>query len=113
MIRRPPRSTRTDTLLPYTTLFRSGLIFVLVGRLTVEEPYQRSFHLGEMVRQPQTSPTLMLVSPPAVKSSMAASMVDFSAVSGRMGGGQYLLGPRASVLCMTSLVTELFFHLFA
>src|SRR3546814_13020024 len=24
MIRRPPRSTRTDTLLPYTTLFRSG-----------------------------------------------------------------------------------------
>src|SRR3546814_9582705 len=27
MIRRPPRSTRTDTLFPYTTLFRS-----LVGR---------------------------------------------------------------------------------
>src|SRR3546814_698325 len=26
MIRRPPRSTRTDTLFPYTTLFRSGWI---------------------------------------------------------------------------------------
>src|SRR3546814_14000618 len=25
MIRRPPRSTRTDTLFPYTTLFRSRL----------------------------------------------------------------------------------------
>src|SRR3546814_2435738 len=25
MIRRPPRSTRTDTLFPYTTLFRSVL----------------------------------------------------------------------------------------
>src|SRR3546814_3263742 len=25
MIRRPPISTRTDTLFPYTTLFRSGL----------------------------------------------------------------------------------------
>src|SRR3546814_7686066 len=25
MIRRPPRSTRTDTLFPYTTLFRSQL----------------------------------------------------------------------------------------
>src|SRR3546814_2209433 len=25
MTRTPPRSTRTDTLLPYTTLFRSGL----------------------------------------------------------------------------------------
>src|SRR3546814_9399719 len=27
MIRRPPRSTRTDTLFPYTTLFRSMLVF--------------------------------------------------------------------------------------
>src|SRR3546814_8283681 len=26
MIRRPPRSTRTDTLFPYTTLFRSGAL---------------------------------------------------------------------------------------
>src|SRR3546814_5296673 len=27
MIRRPPRSTRTDTLFPYTTLFRSPVPF--------------------------------------------------------------------------------------
>src|SRR3546814_9113418 len=27
MIRRPPRSTRTDTLFPYTTLFRSAIAF--------------------------------------------------------------------------------------
>src|SRR3546814_3467140 len=26
MIRRPPRSTRTDTLFPYTTLFRSNAL---------------------------------------------------------------------------------------
>src|SRR3546814_5276881 len=33
MIRRPPRSTRTDTLFPYTTLFRSaGLIGVRNGQ---------------------------------------------------------------------------------
>src|SRR3546814_4866574 len=32
MIRRPPRSTRTDTLFPYTTLFRSlGVGAMLVG----------------------------------------------------------------------------------
>src|SRR3546814_9182048 len=31
MIRRPPRSTRTDTLFPYTTLFRSGLKIGLIG----------------------------------------------------------------------------------
>src|SRR3546814_4255265 len=30
MIRRPPRSTRTDTLFPYTTLFRSWLATLLV-----------------------------------------------------------------------------------
>src|SRR3546814_1657245 len=37
MIRRPPRSTRTDTLFPYTTLFRSQSN--LVGtRLTLPEP---------------------------------------------------------------------------
>src|SRR3546814_14805847 len=31
MIRRPPRSTRTDTLFPYTTLFRSGLLATRLG----------------------------------------------------------------------------------
>src|SRR3546814_11758928 len=32
MIRRPPISTRTDTLFPYTTLFRSGLGDLRRGR---------------------------------------------------------------------------------
>src|SRR3546814_15105567 len=31
MIRRPPRSTRTDTLFPYTTLFRSIALNSFVG----------------------------------------------------------------------------------
>src|SRR3546814_7719410 len=38
MIRRPPRSTRTDTLFPYTTLFRSEIVAgnrkVLAARLS-------------------------------------------------------------------------------
>src|SRR3546814_9999813 len=33
MIRRPPRSTRTDTLLPYTTLFRSARPAVVDNQL--------------------------------------------------------------------------------
>src|SRR3546814_11115459 len=44
MIRRPPRSTRTDTLFPYTTLFRShgksnlaDRIIQLCGGLTARE----------------------------------------------------------------------------
>src|SRR3546814_17010648 len=35
MIRRPPRSTRTDTLFPYTTLFRSLLVDRSTGRIAV------------------------------------------------------------------------------
>src|SRR3546814_811507 len=35
MIRRPPRSTRTDTLFPYTTLFRSSLL-LLFQRVTAK-----------------------------------------------------------------------------
>src|SRR3546814_10371405 len=35
MIRRPPRSTRTDTLFPYTTLFRSPVDWVRFAANTV------------------------------------------------------------------------------
>src|SRR3546814_4816467 len=38
MIRRPPRSTRTDTLFPYTTLFRSNVMaLMLVAALLIKE----------------------------------------------------------------------------
>src|SRR3546814_11989414 len=36
MIRRPPRSTRTDTLLPYTTLFRSRQVAARNRRASLE-----------------------------------------------------------------------------
>src|SRR3546814_16859341 len=35
MIRRPPRSTRTDTLFPYTTLFRSAAAHYWASRAAV------------------------------------------------------------------------------
>src|SRR3546814_2628488 len=41
MIRRPPRSTRTDTLFPYTTLFRSGLPDQPVPRGAHQRPHGR------------------------------------------------------------------------
>src|SRR6056297_844399 len=44
MIRRPPRSTRTDTLFPYTTLFRSLQAF---AQAAVESPpFQRLLPQG-------------------------------------------------------------------
>src|SRR3546814_1855502 len=36
MIRRPPRSTRTDTLCPYTTLFRSASPLLRVSRCSLK-----------------------------------------------------------------------------
>src|SRR3546814_11721427 len=36
MIRRPPRSTRTDTLFPYTTLFRSIVIAISHAKQQVD-----------------------------------------------------------------------------
>src|SRR3546814_4138001 len=48
MIRRPPRSTRTDTLFPYTTLFRSGYgLGTLVGG--VELPDGRTISYAAFV----------------------------------------------------------------
>src|SRR3546814_9394350 len=42
MIRRPPRSTRTDTLFPYTTLFRSdgGTILFIGTKKRAQDPIQ-------------------------------------------------------------------------
>src|SRR3546814_10712449 len=46
MIRRPPRSTRTDTLFPYTTLFRSRSLHPRVPRWTSEIQIVRYRRLG-------------------------------------------------------------------
>src|SRR3546814_14114303 len=57
MIRRPPRSTRTDTLFPYTTLFRSTADRPLRGQsLTRVErwqlpPLQRDLEFGDERQQ--------------------------------------------------------------
>src|SRR3546814_12494828 len=45
MIRRPPRSTRTDTLFPYTTLFRSALPFLLEGLAAARAVAVAAFHV--------------------------------------------------------------------
>src|SRR3546814_19370567 len=48
MIRPPPRSTRTDTLCPYTTLFRSSNSSIITFRNQYfnESSIARGFHLG-------------------------------------------------------------------
>src|SRR3546814_10578149 len=63
LIRRPPRSTRTDTLFPYTTLFRSrrdGCIYnsffvsrTLMPRLASRAQDFLTFHVVELFKEAQ------------------------------------------------------------
>src|SRR3546814_6842820 len=55
MIRRPPGSTRTDTLFPYTTLFRSGEAFI-------ERQPRRRLDAGEVgVRRLEPAPAFRVL----------------------------------------------------
>src|SRR3546814_16097478 len=49
MIRRPPRSTRTDTLLPYTTLFRSTGFNAKIGAIYLPV---RDIRIGASIQTP-------------------------------------------------------------
>src|SRR3546814_109584 len=51
MIRRPPRSTRTDTLFPYTTLFRSDELSSILFSVLLYD----SFDSGGIFDLPRTS----------------------------------------------------------
>src|SRR3546814_7116888 len=66
MIRRPPRSTRTDTLFPYTTLFRSDVVTLalasdidaIAARGALKPGWQKQFALNS---SPYTSTIVFLV----------------------------------------------------
>src|SRR3546814_6515849 len=54
MIRRPPRSTRTDTLFPYTTLFRSSVLPCSGhGRCQESRPIGRRCDIQNQAVRPQ------------------------------------------------------------
>src|SRR3546814_1642624 len=61
MIRRPPRSTRTDTLFPYTTLFRSmrhvkkyGLTREQLAQIALTDRAHAALNPRALVQQPLT-----------------------------------------------------------
>src|SRR3546814_16049186 len=62
MIRRPPRSTRTDTLFPYTTLFRSSL----------ESALALSLKVGMLGRFLNDNPAMREVAVAPVRKALAA-----------------------------------------
>src|SRR3546814_5539045 len=75
MIRRPPRSTRTDTLFPYTTLFRSAAFAKMVVKFVIDfSPFARRLvrpdrPASQRIRVPEPYPIPggvgQLQSPPA------------------------------------------------
>src|SRR3546814_3453314 len=59
MIRRPPRSTRTDTLFPYTTLFRSLCSLVLPTSPHQDQKRDHDRHRRDLLRAQR--PLLLVV----------------------------------------------------
>src|SRR6056297_2769537 len=55
MIRRPPRSTRTDTLFPYTTLFRSHLQDVVRAGTLEDHFFEHVEHLVGILALPDVA----------------------------------------------------------
>src|SRR3546814_6100176 len=58
MIRRPPRSTRTDTLFPYTTLFRSVVVASILVCLVTWFVIEKT-RLGALLRAGTENPKLV------------------------------------------------------
>src|SRR3546814_15297718 len=59
MIRRPPRSTRTDTLFPYTTLFRSRVAGLRPDRRQLSRPDGAGISRNPRPADPGTAPAAL------------------------------------------------------
>src|SRR3546814_16279520 len=107
MIRRPPRSTRTDTLFPYTTLFRS---FSTGGRGRGADQRGSMLHLKPDMASLATGsvhfPNMIYENPPELIDSPAASMNAYGPkptrdrtklVSGKVLCGGFRMGGRGII----------------
>src|SRR3546814_13996116 len=86
MIRRPPRSTRTDTLFPYTTLVRSGreLADDAVGiRPLVHALHVGCFHLVAEMRLDRAAGHVVAVRPAEVADGADIDVADLQRVGGQ------------------------------
>src|SRR3546814_7781494 len=67
MIRRPPRSTRTDTLFPYTTLFRSpeGVLLRGLSRIALPKKNRHTAPatIAAMLMHPHIDPVALKLGP--------------------------------------------------
>src|SRR3546814_13584381 len=91
MIRRPPRSTRTDTLFPYTTLFRSNPVELtgVVPALTGHS--QMALAIGTFAKAVEASPSATFTQATSEKISVAFDTPFITAT----GGSQSAATPRS------------------
>src|SRR3546814_7864123 len=87
MLRRPPRSTRTDTLFPYTTLFRSAGVavgkLVAGGELDVADPVAVGIEHAVLRGTGEDLPADRIAADPAVGHHELQFQVVGQAVAGR------------------------------
>src|SRR3546814_11035606 len=88
MIRRPPRSTRTDTLFPYTTLFRSTVV-ILTARLGPAVPQK------ELALEVGVNPAALVRT---LDRGEAAGLLERNAVSGDRRSNAVSLLPKGEKL---------------
>src|SRR3546814_11453212 len=86
MIRRPPRSTRTDTLFPYTTLFRSGRAFDVEPLVEIEEAADE---IPDLPRRPRyrgadRNDREVCVHGPVAHHAFSVAFVRFAAATGQI-----------------------------
>src|SRR3546814_6551039 len=89
MIRRPPRSTRTDTLFPYTTLFRSH---VAMGQARLGAPFRM---LWNGLRNLVLSAMIILRERPAMLITTGAGAMFFAMFWARLAGAEIILIDRS------------------
>src|SRR3546814_13272855 len=101
MIRRPPRSTRTDTLFPYTTLFRSQRQF---GGFPIEgfslRWYTELFNNDTIRRAAHTS--LILGAQTAIISSILGVLASMALMRFKFRGKNFI----GSLLIMPILIPD-------
>src|SRR3546814_18098578 len=83
MIGRPPRSTRTDTLFTYTTLFRSAAHVLLLngGRAVPPSPDEPTSRPPHAARAAETATALLMMPAAASREMVEPSMSMRSATS--------------------------------
>src|SRR3546814_15599929 len=86
MIRRPPRSTRTDTLCPYTTLFRSMKVNSVAGLTRGAEMRDRVLDLAR-VGMPDDAIAAVLTDEGHRSPSCAGSVLPITVQRIRLGAG--------------------------